>query len=79
MNKYSQVLLNIKTEAEVNLINNERLSDAVKVIESKLSDKGRVLIRKSGTEPLIRVMVESINSDLANESANYLAEIIKSK
>ncbi|MBT3796203.1 MAG: phosphoglucosamine mutase, partial [Candidatus Marinimicrobia bacterium] len=79
MNKYPQVLINIKTEAEVNLINNERLSDAVKVIESKLSDKGRVLIRKSGTEPLIRVMVESINSDLANESANYLAEIIKSK
>ena len=79
MNKYPQVLINIKTEAEVNLINNERLSDAVKVIESKLSDKGRVLIRKSGTEPLIRVMVESIDSDLANESANYLAEIIKSK
>jgi phosphoglucosamine mutase len=79
MNKYPQVLINIKTEAEVNLTNNERLSDAVKVIESKLSDKGRVLIRKSGTEPLIRVMVESIDSDLANESANYLAEIIKSK
>jgi phosphoglucosamine mutase len=79
MNKYPQVLINIKTDAEVNLINNERLSDAVKVIESKLSDKGRVLIRKSGTEPLIRVMVESIDSDLANESANYLAEIIKSK
>ena len=79
MNKYPQVLINIKTEAEVNLINNERLSDAVKVIESKLSDKGRVLIRKSGTEPLIRVMVESIDSDLANESANYLVEIIKSK
>ena len=79
MNKYPQVLINIKTETEVNLINNERLSDAVKVIESKLSDKGRVLIRKSGTEPLIRVMVESVDSDLANESANYLAEIIKSK
>ena len=79
MNKYPQVLINIKTEAEVNLINNERLSDAVKVIESKLSDKGRVLIRKSGTELLIRVMVESVDSDLANESANYLAEIIKSK
>ncbi len=79
MNKYPQVLINIKTEAEVNLIYNERLSDAVKVIESKLSDKGRVLIRKSGTEPLIRVMVESIDSDLAAESANYLAEIIQSK
>jgi phosphoglucosamine mutase len=79
MNKYPQVLINIKTEAEVNLINNERLRDAVKVIESKLSDKGRVLIRKSGTEPLIRVMVESIDSDLAAESANYLAEIIQSK
>ncbi len=79
MNKYPQVLINIKTETEVNLINNERISDAVKVIESKLSDKGRVLIRKSGTEPLIRVMVESVDSELANESANYLAEIIKSK
>ena len=78
MNKYPQVLFNIKSEAEVNLINNERLSDAVTVIESKLSDIGRVLIRKSGTEPLVRVMVESIDLDLANKRANRLAEALQS-
>ena len=58
---------------------NKVINEAIKSVEKKLSNSGRVLIRKSGTEPLIRVMVESDNLDLARESANYLAEIIKTK
>ena len=79
MTKYPQVLLNIKTESNVDLKNKANLVDAISLIESKLSDKGRILIRKSGTDALVRVMVECIDLELATESANYLVDVIKSK
>ena len=79
MIKYPQVLLNIKTKSDVDLKNNTNLADAISLTESKLSDKGRILIRKSGTEALVRVMVECNDLELATESANYLVDVIKSK
>jgi len=78
MTKYSQVLINVKTHATANLQGESKLTQAINSIESKLSKTGRVLVRKSGTEPLIRVMVESANYELAKESAEELAEIIQS-
>ena len=78
MTKYPQVLVNIKIENDINLKNNSNLVDAISLTESKLSDKGRILIRKSGTEALVRVMVECNDLELATESANYLADVIKS-
>ena len=75
--KYPQVLINIKTKSKVNLQGESKLTQAVNSIESKLSNTGRVLIRESGTEALIRVMVESANYKLAKDSAEELAEIIK--
>ena len=79
MTKFPQILINVKTNTQLDLNNNKVINEAIKSVEKKLSNSGRVLIRKSGTEPLIRVMVESDNLDLARESANYLAEIIKTK
>ena len=78
MTKYPQVLINIKSEAKIDLQGKSKLTQAIKTIESKLSKNGRVLVRESGTEPLVRVMVECADNDLANESAQQLAEIIKS-
>ena len=78
MTKYPQVLINIKSEAKIDLQRKSKLTQAIKTIESKLSKNGRVLVRESGTEPLVRVMVECADNDLANESAQQLAEIIKS-
>ncbi len=78
MTKYPQVLINIKSEAKIDLKRESKLTQAIKTIESKLSKNGRVLVRESGTEPLVRVMVECADNDLANESAQQLAEIIKS-
>ena len=75
--KYSQVLLNIRTKSKVDLQGESKLTQAVNSIESKLSNTGRILIRESGTEALIRVMVESANYKLAKDSAEELAEIIK--
>jgi len=78
MSKYPQVLINIKTNGKLDLENHENLNHALSIIKGELADKGRVLIRKSGTEPLVRVMVESIDLDLANKSANQLAEALQS-
>ena len=75
--KYPQVLINVKTKSKVNLQGESKLTQAVNSIESKLSNTGRILIRESGTEALIRVMVESANYKLAKDSAEELAEIIK--
>jgi phosphoglucosamine mutase len=78
MTKYPQVLINVKTDTKVNLQEDSKLFQAINSVESKLSKTGRVLVRESGTEPLVRVMVESSNYDLAKESAEELAKIIKS-
>jgi len=78
MTKYPQVLINIKTNGKLDLENHENLNHALSIIKGELADKGRVLIRESGTEPLVRVMVESVDLDLANKSANQLAEALQS-
>ena len=53
MTKYPQVLINIKSEAKIDLQRKSKLTQAIKTIESKLSKNGRVLVRESGTEPLV--------------------------
>ena len=78
MTKYPQVLINIKTNGKLDLENNENLNQVLSVVKDELADRGRVLIRKSGTEPLVRVMVESIDLDLANKSANQLVKALQS-
>ena len=64
MKKYPQVLINVRTETKINLQSDKKLTQAIDKIESKLADTGRILVRESGTEPLIRVMVESAHYDL---------------
>ena len=78
MTKYPQVLINVKTNGKLDLENHKNLNQALSIIKGELADKGRVLIRESGTEPLDRVMVESVDLDLANKSANQLAEALQS-
>ena len=77
MTKYPQVLINIKTEDKLNL-NDSKLLELIGTVESKLNHKGRVLVRKSGTEPLVRVMVECADNALATESAKQISEAIQS-
>ncbi|MGE3920111.1 MAG: phosphoglucosamine mutase [Gammaproteobacteria bacterium] len=75
---YPQILINVKVNNEnaKNLVNDARVNEAVQEVENKLSGYGRVLIRSSGTEPLIRVMVEGEDEKIITKHANYLAEII---
>jgi phosphoglucosamine mutase len=77
MKKYPQVLINVKVEKKVNINENEAIKKAVAAVEKKLGDKGRVLLRASGTEPLVRVMVEGVDEDDVNKYAQQLANDVK--
>jgi phosphoglucosamine mutase len=77
MAKYPQVLINIKTKNKVDINNHKTLNAMIKKIESELGDDGRVLVRTSGTEPLIRVMVEAKDKIIAQQSAEKLAGIFR--
>ena len=77
MQKYPQVLINIKTGGAIDIDNDIVLQKAVSTVENKLGNKGRVLLRASGTEPLIRVMVEGESESLVNNLAQELAEVVK--
>lgn len=77
MKKYPQVLINVRAETKVKIDENELIKKAVEAVEKKLGDKGRVLLRASGTEPLIRVMVEGVDEDDVVKYANQLANDVK--
>jgi len=75
---YPQVLINVRVKDKNTVLDNEAVKKSIDEVEKTLSDSGRVLVRKSGTEPLIRVMVEAQNQELAEKSANKIVTTIKS-
>lgn len=79
MVRFPQVLINVKDVAKDKLPHSSAISEAVTAAESRLGDSGRVLLRASGTEALIRVMVEASSDSLAQEVAQQLAELVKTE
>ena len=79
MVRFPQVLINVKDVAKDKLPGNTVIATAVKSAEDRLGDSGRVLLRASGTEPLIRVMVEASSDNLAQEIAASLAATVKAE
>ncbi len=77
MEKYPQVLLNVRTEQKFDFNASHVVQEAVKEAERRLSDQGRILLRASGTEPLIRVMVEGADEALVNSTAEALADAVR--
>ncbi|MDH5300448.1 MAG: phosphoglucosamine mutase [Gammaproteobacteria bacterium] len=77
MRKYPQVMVNVKIAKRQDVMANEAIRKAVEDAEQKLAGKGRVLLRASGTEPLIRVMVEGSNPVKVDALANELAEVVR--
>ena len=77
MQKFPQVLINVKDVAKEKLGSSEVIKKAVEKSESELAGAGRVLLRASGTEALVRVMVEASTDTLASSVAEHLAEVVK--
>lgn len=73
MTKYPQVLVNVRVQDKSNYPDNPAIEAAIQEVEGKLGDNGRVLVRPSGTEPLIRVMAEGPDK---NELDLFVGQIV---
>jgi phosphoglucosamine mutase len=79
MSRYPQVLINVKDVDKNLLSTNDNIRIKISEIEKSLGNSGRVLLRASGTEPVIRVMVEAAEQKSADEFAQSLAALVKSE
>ena len=78
MRRYPQVMENVRVRSLAELDGAEGVWEAVREAEEQLAGTGRVLVRASGTEPLVRVMVEAESEDLARRQAERIAEKVRS-
>jgi phosphoglucosamine mutase len=79
MVRFPQVLINVKDVAQDRLKTSTVIADAVKAAEVELGSNGRVLLRASGTEPLVRVMVEAQSDAVAQGVAEKLAQVVEAE
>lgn len=77
MVKYPQTLINVRFTDGKQPLEDQQVKDSVIKAETALSNKGRVLLRKSGTEPLIRVMVEAHDAQESSTWAEYIADAVR--
>lgn len=76
MSKFPQTMVNVRTEKRLDLDSSSEIQAAVTAAESELAESGRIVLRASGTEPVIRVMVEGEDHDQVVSIANHLASIV---
>jgi len=77
MTKMPQTMVNVRLLERFDPVENATVQQAISATEDKLGGRGRVLLRMSGTEPLVRVMVEGEDAELVGELANQLAEQVQ--
>lgn len=77
MKKYPMRLINVRVAEKPDLDNHDGIQQALREAESMLAESGRILLRSSGTEPLIRVMVEGQDKALVESVAQKLADVVK--
>ncbi|NKB46787.1 MAG: phosphoglucosamine mutase [Legionellales bacterium] len=76
LNKLPQVMINVESRYGEQVANHPRVCEAVQQVEAKLNQSGRVLLRASGTQPLVRVMVEGKDRQQVESYAQQLAQVV---
>ena len=82
MDMYPQTMINVRLPSNTNaasICELDAVSTAIAKVETKLADTGRVLLRPSGTEPVIRVMVEGQDKALVDACCSEISDVVKSQ
>lgn len=77
MQKYPQILVNVKVADKAGVLENAQLIEAIRSVEEKMNGNGRVLVRPSGTEPIVRVMAEGPDQTELEQHVNEIVEVVK--
>ena len=73
---YPQYLKNVRVKDKKEALNDKKVLEAKQNVENKINNKGRVLLRESGTEPVIRIMIECEDIALCESYANEIADAV---
>lgn len=76
MTKYPQILLNVRVADKHGWEDKQAIKDVIKKYQDELGDDGQILVRASGTEPLIRIMAEGPKQERLEEIASAIAEVV---
>jgi len=79
MTRYPQVLVNVRVADKARLVTSAAIAAAVHDAEAELGEEGRVLVRASGTEPLVRVMAEASSAELAQRVVDGLVDTVRAE
>ena len=77
MKKFPQKLVNIRVKDKYHVTDNEKVKGVIAEVESEMNGDGRILVRPSGTEPLVRVMAEASTEELCEAYVNRIADVVK--
>ncbi|MEH7442212.1 phosphoglucosamine mutase [Bacillus sp. JJ1122] len=77
MKKYPQVLVNIRVTDKHHVTDNQKVKEVIEQVEAEMNGNGRILVRPSGTEPLVRVMAEAPSAELCQEYVNRIAAVVE--
>lgn len=77
MKKYPQVLVNIRVSDKYHVTDNEKVKEVIEQVEAEMNGNGRILVRPSGTEPLVRVMAEAPSAELCREYVDRIAAVVE--
>ena len=79
MTIYPQELVNVRVTDKNKVTENAKVAAVIKDVEEEMAGNGRVLVRPSGTEPLVRVMVESPDHDTCKRFVDRIAEVVRAE
>lgn len=77
MKKYPQVLVNIRVTDKHHVTDNQKVKEVIEQVEAEMDGNGRILVRPSGTEPLVRVMAEAPSAELCQEYVDRIATVVE--
>lgn len=77
MKKFPQKLVNVKVTDKIHVTDNEKVKEVIAKVEQDMNGNGRILVRPSGTEPLVRVMAEAPTEELCEAYVNVISEVVK--